>query len=117
VHELAIAEAVVDIVCRHAGERRVTRVELQVGHLRQVVPEALAFAFDLVVRGTLAEGAELVIEHVQAVGRCRDCAAESVLEAFPLQCESCRSLDIELLRGEELLVDCLETDDAPIAGH
>jgi hydrogenase nickel incorporation protein HypA/HybF len=119
MHELAIAEAVVDIVLRHAGERRVTRVEVVVGHLRQVVPDALAFAFELVVHGTSAEGAELVIDHVAAAGRCRECGAETVLDAFPLQCAHCRSLDIELLRGEELFVDCLETEDTPIArsGH
>ncbi len=48
MHELSIASAVLDIVCRHAGDRRVARVELKVGHLRQVVPSALEFAFGLV---------------------------------------------------------------------
>ena len=43
MHELSIASAIVDTALRHAGERRVTRVDVQVGALRQVVPDSLAF--------------------------------------------------------------------------
>ena len=41
MHELSIAQAIVAIVSRHARGRKVHRVELKVGHLRQVVPSAL----------------------------------------------------------------------------
>ena len=51
MHELSIAEAVVAIVDRHAGGRTVRKVELKVGHLRQVVPDALTFAFELLTAG------------------------------------------------------------------
>jgi hydrogenase nickel incorporation protein HypA/HybF len=108
MHELSIAEAVVRIASEHAAGRPVAKVELKVGHLRQVVPSALAFAFELVAQGTVVEGAELVLEQVPAAGRCRACGAESVLAGFPLQCCACASVDLELLRGEELLVDALE---------
>ena len=114
MHELSLAESVVRIACRHAGGRRVARVELKVGHLRQVVPSALEFAFELVAQGTPVEGAELALEEVPAAGLCRRCGSESELEGFPLTCGPCGSLDIELLRGEELLVDALEVEDAVI---
>ncbi|MDQ3659257.1 MAG: hydrogenase maturation nickel metallochaperone HypA, partial [Actinomycetota bacterium] len=42
MHELAIADSIVQIAGRHANGRRVTKVQLKVGHLRQVVPSALA---------------------------------------------------------------------------
>lgn len=35
MHELAIAEPIVEIARRHANGRRVTKVYLKVGHLRQ----------------------------------------------------------------------------------
>jgi hydrogenase nickel incorporation protein HypA/HybF len=111
MHELAIADAIVQIACAHAGERRVVKVELKVGHLRQVVPSALLFAFQLVAEGTAADGAELEIEEVPAAGRCNACGSETVLDGFPLQCGRCASLDLELLAGEELLVDSLELED------
>ncbi|MDQ3740581.1 MAG: hydrogenase maturation nickel metallochaperone HypA [Actinomycetota bacterium] len=118
MHELSIAEAVVQIVCRHAGDRRVASVELKVGHLRQVVPDALTFAFGLVAEGTVAEGAALEIEDVPAQGRCRDCGAESAPTGFPLLCAHCGSWDLEVLRGEELLVDSLELEEREMShGH
>jgi len=115
VHELAIADSVVRIADAHAAGRRVTRVELKVGHLRQVVPSALTFGFELVAQGTAVEGAELVIEEVPAGGTCRACAGEGALTAFPIACPRCGSLDVEVTRGEELLVDSLELEDKEAA--
>jgi hydrogenase nickel incorporation protein HypA/HybF len=110
MHELSIAEAVVEVAARHAAGRRVRSVDVRIGHLRQVVPSALEFAFELATAGTALEGAELVIEHVPARGRCRACGQESVMEAFPLQCACCGGLNLEILAGEELLVDSLEVE-------
>jgi hydrogenase nickel incorporation protein HypA/HybF len=111
MHELSIADAVVAIASRHAGDRRVTRVELKVGHLRQVVPDALRFAFELVAVGTPVEGAELVMDVIPAAAVCRDCGATGELPGFPLVCAACGHADLELVSGEELLVDALELEE------
>jgi hydrogenase nickel incorporation protein HypA/HybF len=115
MHELSIAESIVDIAVRHARGRPVTRVEVSVGHLRQVVPSALAFAFELVAQGTAADGAELVLNVIPAAGRCRQCGVESVLDGFPLLCTACGSADVELVRGEELLVESLDVEEQEVA--
>ncbi len=112
MHELSIAGSVVEIASRQANGRRVTKVRMKVGHLRQVVPSALAFSFELVAEGTPAEGAELEMEEVPATGRCRACAEESRFGGFPLQCDSCGGFDLEILSGEELLVESLELEEA-----
>ena len=111
MHELAIADAIVTIASAHAGERRVTKVFVRVGHLRQVVPSALEFAFELVARGTVAEGAELEVEHVPATARCTACAAATELTDFLAACARCGSMDLEVLGGDELVVDALELDE------
>jgi hydrogenase nickel incorporation protein HypA/HybF len=113
MHELSIAQALVAIVERHAAGRRVSRVEVRVGHLRQVVPGALALAFELVARETVADGAELDLEQIPAVGRCRACAAQTDLDGFPLLCRACGGWDLEIVQGEELEVHALELDDEP----
>ena len=115
MHELSIAESIVRVACNHADGRRVTKVHVKLGHLRQVVPSALAFSFELVAEGTGIEGAELEMEEVPAAGICRECGEESQLEGFPLMCRACGSFDLEIIRGEELSVEFLELEeiDAP----
>jgi hydrogenase nickel incorporation protein HypA/HybF len=116
MHELSIAEAIVAIADRHAAGRRVSRVEVSVGHLRQVVPAALSFAFELVAQGTAIEGAELVLTEVPATGRCWTCGAESRIDGFPLACRSCGGHDLEVIAGEELLVESLDLEEEAAYG-
>ncbi len=111
MHELSIANSVVRVASEQADGRRVTKVWLRVGHLRQVVPSALAFAFELVAQGTPIEGAELVIEDVPATVCCRQCGSESALDGFPAACPRCGSLNVEVVGGEELLVEALELEE------
>jgi hydrogenase nickel incorporation protein HypA/HybF len=117
MHELSIAQAIVDVAERHAAGRRVVAVEVRVGHLRQVVPDSLDFAFSLITQGAALDGAALNITHVPAAGRCRKCDTESVMEGFPLCCARCGDLDLEMLAGEELLVDALELEEESVTNE
>jgi hydrogenase nickel incorporation protein HypA/HybF len=116
MHELSIAGALADIALRHADGRRVTAVEVSVGRLRQVVPSALEFAFELVARDTPLEGARLELCDVPAAGRCRSCGTEGRLDGFPFACAACGELDIEVTEGEELSVDAIEVDEMALSG-
>jgi hydrogenase nickel incorporation protein HypA/HybF len=111
MHELSIAEAIVAIADNHAAGRRVLAVDVKVGALRQVVPAALEFAFELTVQGSALEGAQLRIESIPAVGCCSDCGHISELDWFPFACADCGSVDLELIGGEELLVESIDIDD------
>jgi len=115
MHELALAEAIVSIAERHADGRRVARVDLAVGRLRQVVVDALAFSFELVAQGTLVEGAELHVEDVPIVIACDACGAETQVEMFPLVCGRCGGFDVQVRSGEELDVVALELEEARAA--
>jgi hydrogenase nickel incorporation protein HypA/HybF len=115
MHELSLADAIVQICSEHAGGRRVVKVELRVGQLRQIVPDALEFAFALVAEGTPIEGAELAIEEVPVRVFCRLCAADTEADAFPLACAHCGGLDVDVVMGEEFEVEALEIEDAPLA--
>jgi hydrogenase nickel incorporation protein HypA/HybF len=111
VHELSIAQSLIEIVDRHACGGRVMRVEVKVGRLRQVVPDALGFAFELVAQGTGVEGAELVLEDVPAAGTCGSCGSDTPLPELPLACRRCGSFDVDVTQGEELRVEALEIEE------
>lgn len=117
MHELSLAASVVEIALRNAAGRRVIRVEVEVGALRQAVPAALTFSFDMVAQGTLAEGAVLDIQAIPARGACRRCGAVGELHAFPLQCPSCGAFDLDIVAGEELLVASLEVEESDEGEH
>ena len=110
MHELSIAQAVVDIAVRNARGSSVASVRVRIGHLRQVVPAALEFSFALCAGGTAAEGAVLELEEAPVVIACRACGARSEPSGFPLACEACGGWDAEVVQGEELLVTSLELE-------
>ena len=115
MHELAIAEAIASIAEHQGRGRRVTRVEVEVGQLRQVVPDALAFGFELVTQGTALEGAQLALDEIPVRLACRSCAAETEADGFPFACKECGSLDVEVTDGEQLQVVALVLEDEPVA--
>jgi hydrogenase nickel incorporation protein HypA/HybF len=61
MHELSLTQEIISIACNAASGQRVHVISVQVGELSCVSPDALAFCFDVVARGTLAEGARLDI--------------------------------------------------------
>ena len=117
MHELSIADAIVRIAAAHARGRRVRAVRVATGHLRQVVPDALAFAFELTAAGTPVAGARLELREVPAIVACRACGAESAQDGFPLACAMCNSLDVAVVAGEELVVEELELEEEAEVTH
>jgi len=112
MHEVGIMESAMDLVRRYAGEQGATRVHviaLRIGALSGVEPEALRFAFDVVTRGTLADGATLEIEPVPARVHCRACEEDfEVEEGFVFECPRCGLLSNDIRQGRELELGRLE---------
>lgn len=109
MHELAVAESVVEAVRARTGDNPVTSVRLRVGRLSGVVPDALAFCFDLATDGSPLEGAELVVEQQDGRARCRTCGEELALDDLILLC-ACGSADVELTAGQELQIVSVEVE-------
>jgi len=53
---------------------RVERVNLKVGRLSAVVPSSLRFCFEIITKDTALAGAELRIQEIPVVARCREVA-------------------------------------------
>ena len=110
MHELSISSAIVDTVVKHATGRSVSLVTVRIGHLRQVVPDSLAFYFDLVSRETVCEGARLEQVLVPARLRCGTCAREWDPEDALFRC-TCGGRG-EVVAGDELEVESIEVEEA-----
>lgn len=109
---MGIMESALALVQRHAaGSRgRVNRVVLRVGALAGVGVDSLRFAFDVVSRGTVAEGAVFEIESVPVTVFCQDCQQEFAGETdgFIFTCPTCGDLCGEIRHGRELELGRIE---------
>ena len=107
MHELAIAESVVDTVTQRLPGAKVTCVRLEIGALSGVVPDSIRFCFDLATEGTGLAGARLEISEPPARCRCRACGAEFQPDSPIVLCP-CGSPDVAVLAGEELKIVSVE---------
>lgn len=109
MHELGITQNIVAIVSEHA-KGTVQRVTLEIGKLSAIMPEAIAFCFDVCCQGTVLEGAKLEIIEIAGLGKCRQCGTEVILEQPFGICPSCDSIELEILQGEELNIKEMEVE-------
>jgi hydrogenase nickel incorporation protein HypA/HybF len=112
MHELSVSRAVVDAVIRHAAGRPVIGVHLRVGALRQVIPESLAFYWDIVTRETLCAGSVLEQELIEARLRCTDCDREWTIDVPAFRCPGCGGAEVRIVCGDELEVESIEVEEA-----
>jgi hydrogenase nickel incorporation protein HypA/HybF len=112
MHELSICNAIATTAAKHADGHSVSQVTVQIGHLRQVVPDALQFSLEVVSDATVLKDAALVIEQVPAVVECASCGAQTTLELPILACSRCEGFEVRLISGEELVVVSIDLVDA-----
>jgi hydrogenase nickel incorporation protein HypA/HybF len=111
MHELEITQNIVAITSEHAQGYPVKRVTLEIGQLSAVMPDAIRFCFDVCCKDTLLEGATLEIIEISGLGKCRQCGAEFTLEQPFGICDRCGSVDLKILRGNELKIKEMEIED------
>jgi hydrogenase nickel incorporation protein HypA/HybF len=108
VHELSICDAIARVVLDHAGDHDVRSVRVRVGALRQIVPEALTFCWDVVSRRPQLAGSRLEVDHVPGVVDCPSCGTRSTLTEFVLRCPECGTGPVRVVSGEEFLVTSID---------
>lgn len=112
MHELSLCQAIAGVVKPHAAGRRVDVVRVQVGMLRQVVPDTLSFCWTLVRDHEDMPEAELELELVAAEVLCSTCGAQSeIASRWSVLCPRCDSGDVSVLRGEEFLVTSVDVSE------
>ncbi|UCH43687.1 MAG: hydrogenase maturation nickel metallochaperone HypA [Dehalococcoidales bacterium] len=114
MHEIAIAQNIVDIVeqelVRH-GVMELRAVNVAVGKLAGVVPEQLAFCFDLITAETSMNGVSLNIREVPMGYVCSSCGEEFTSEEITFVCPRCGGQNPGMITGMELNIESIEVAD------
>ncbi|WP_374240387.1 hydrogenase maturation nickel metallochaperone HypA [Zoogloea sp.] len=113
MHEMSLAEGIRQIVeeaGRERGFRKVRTVVLEIGQLAAVEPDSLRFCFDLVMRGSVAEGAALQIDRLSGRGWCPQCAETVPIAALYDACPRCGGYRVEATGGTGMRVKELEIE-------
>jgi hydrogenase nickel incorporation protein HypA/HybF len=111
MHELAIAQSLVEVGAREArsaGAARVERIDLRLGSLAGVDAEALSFCFSVAARGTPCEQADLRIATMPAAGCCPACGATCEVHDLMHQCPECGGWPLDVKGGREMVIASLE---------
>ncbi|MEO5372848.1 MAG: hydrogenase maturation nickel metallochaperone HypA [Alphaproteobacteria bacterium] len=113
MHELALTNNIIRILeeqARSGAFTRVTTVWLDIGALSQVEPEAVRFCFDAASRGTIAEGATLVILEPPGEAWCMDCSKTVVVSRRGDACPDCGGFKLNVTGGTDLRVREMEVE-------
>jgi len=114
MHETAIASEIVDCLLQVAAQHKATRigeVEVEIGRMRLVVPEALELAFTAAVAGTVAEGAALKIIDIAVTAVCNACGAEYQPDIdLSFVCPVCGLADPRFTAGNDIVIRNITCD-------
>lgn len=113
MHEMGICDGILTAAVQAAegaGASRITRIEVSIGELTEVMDDALRFAFDALRRGTMAEDAVLAVNYLEARSQCTECGSEFRHDRFDPKCPECGSYVVTLVQGRELRIDAIDAE-------
>ena len=113
MHEIGLAEAILEAVEKRAAGRPVSRAKIRAGALLRVVEPSMDQAFRLVAEGTVAEGAAIDLVVTPAQVTCRSCGHQDGVYDPLAVCPACGGGDVDLSGGDELVLESIEIAEAP----
>jgi len=111
MHEMSLCEGIRDVLMDQARAhaiRKITKVRLEIGRFAGVEKPAMEFAFDVVMRGSPAEGCALEMIDLPGRATCFDCGAEVEIENRLDPCPNCGSGKLMPTGGDEMRIKDLE---------
>ncbi len=114
MHELSIAQSIVETVEMRATECKATRVKsvrLRIGEANGIVKDSLTFCFEMITSlDPKLTGAQLLIDFVPHRARCPRCGMEFPVENYIAQCPTCTVWSDDIVSGNEFQILDMEID-------
>lgn len=113
MHELGMTQRLLDLVlenAKEAGASRVVRINVAVGDSSGLVPDSIAFYFDYLKEGTIAEEAELHFRTIPTVLHCRECDLQFEADRERWSCPNCGGMSVDRLQGGDSHLESLEVE-------
>lgn len=114
MHERTLVRSLlkqVEAIGREHPGARVLRVHVRIGEFSGVEPALLEPAFEELTHATDMEGARLVIQLQPLEARCPSCHHLFRIEAFRFECPQCHDRALEIVRGEELVLERVDLEE------
>jgi hydrogenase nickel incorporation protein HypA/HybF len=117
MHELAIAQSIIDAVGEKAATCNATRIKsvrVLIGEASGIFTDSLAFNFEMLASlDSMLDGARLLIDEVPHRAHCRHCNSVFAVAHFVTQCPVCQTWDTEVVSGDELQILEMEIETEP----
>ena len=114
MHELPVTQSILDIAVRNgkqAHARRVTDIYLVIGELSSLVDDSIQFYWDMIAKGTIAEGAVLHFKRIPAELQCLSCQARFPHNRENVSCPECGGTNVRVAAGDEFFMEAIEVDN------
>ncbi len=116
MHELSLTKDILGVAERYArksGAAKVVSIFLRVGVMRDLEPEWMRRYFRYISKGSIAEGAEILVMVEPVVLRCNNCDHQFTLDLKKVSdqevlCPECAVHDYELVSGLEFIIQGIE---------
>jgi len=122
MHEFSMTSQIVKEVLNQAEKhkaKKVKSVHLTIGELTFLGIEQVKFAYEILTKGTMMEGAKLLIKRTKGAVKCPDCGYEGHLKhrndplyhtSYPsFQCPKCNSR-LEVIKGKECVIGTVKLE-------
>lgn len=124
MHEVSVVSSLVDAVIRELGKYKVTKVNsvtAVIGDLTNLGEEQMKFAYEIVVRGTILDGSEFIIEHEPIELECKSCGYKGPAKVLSdpdfdthsipiLACPECGG-PVTVTSGQSCMVRCMDIEE------